>query len=501
MDRLIERFSKLFIARENVVGKTIVPEQEIVEGKKVKGNCTTENRSVTIEDFENHIKGKVGIGLSPLLQNNKVRWASLDIDIYSGLDIVELSKKYNNIPIFFCQSKSHGLHVYLFFKKMFPAKEVRQLLEEISCLLKLPIKEIFPKQENIKPEQQSNWINLCYFSAHNTVRYAIFNGIRLTLEQFVDIVETNLISDFNEDLLKKFTLSGAPPCLLKLFADGVVRGYRDVFLLNLGVFLKQKYKTDWEEKLHKCNQEYLDDPLPDKELDGNIIKQLSKKDVYYQCRSEMAQWCNKKVCGLKKYGLSTKNSPDMIIEELRKIETIPPTWELVIMEKVLKLSTEDLMNINVVRKKCLELLDIIIPQIKQKSWDMILDEKLVDLKRIPAPEDAQADSEFKDLVELFIEYKAKLGKSIEDTTREHIFIKDNVNLFQSKALLNFLRSKKYNIKNKQELWEKVRGLGGKDVRINNFRLWSLPLNEKQKLNNVETRPEINWEETDEEKDF
>jgi hypothetical protein len=510
MNKLIDRLFKLFISRENVIGQTTIPTQEIVEGQKVKGDCKTLAEYATPNHWLDHLQGRIGLGLSPILSNNKCRWAALDIDDYKNLDIVSISETYRSLPIFFCRTKSGGIHLYVFFKRQFPAKEVKLFLDELSYLLKFHTKEIFPKQERLAKDASANWINLPYFNANSengTNRYCVYNGIKLTLEQFIEKIEANLIDNFEEDLLKKFTLAGAPPCLLKMYADGVVRGYRDAFIFNVGVFLKQKYKTDWEERLKKCNQEYLSDPLPDKEVENNIIKQISKKDVFYKCKSDLESWCDKKACQSKRFGLTIENSPDALLGAIRKVKTQPPIWEIVISEgeeenntkeKVIKLSTSQLRSYDDICNLYLEETNILLPTIKKATWETLLRDKLKSgVTEIEAPEDATEDNTLRNLIKQFC-IKKSIARNIDDTSRELVFKSDGYNLFTNFALTNFLKSKQYNIK-APVLWDKVRDMGGKQHRKNNARLWALPLFEEQS-NIIETRKEVDWDAIKKEED-
>lgn len=505
---IIDRLSKLFISRENVIGQTTIPTQEVIEGQKVKGECKTLTEYVNHTNFEAHLSGEIGLGLSPILQNNKCRWGAIDIDDYKNLDIVAISEKYSSLPLFFCRTKSGGIHIYFFFKKQFSAKEVKLFLDEVSYLLKFQAKEIFPKQERLAKDASANWINLPYFNAENTNRYCVYNGIKLTLEQFIEKAEANLIDNFEEDLLKKFMLSGAPPCLLRMYADGIVRGYRDAFIFNLGVFIKQKYKTDWEERLKKCNQEYLSDPLPEKEVENNIIKQLKKKDVFYKCKTDLESWCDKKVCQSKRFGLTIENSPDALLGAVRKLKTQPPIWEILInedeaaedksKERVIKLSTAQLRNYDEICNLYLEATNILLPTCKKAVWETLLREKLKSgVTEIDAPEDASENARPRDIIKQFCLERSR-GRTIEDTDRGHVFKQDGMNLFRGKALTDYMQSKKYNIK-QTYLWDMLREMGGKEHRKSNLRLWALPLFEEQ-LNVVDTRKEVDWDAIKKEED-
>ncbi len=493
---LINRLSRIFIARENLHGQTIVSNCEKINGQKVKGESLTKDGPALSISWEQHLSGEVGLGLSPILQNNKCKFAALDIDLYD-INIIELSKKYNHLPLFFCRTKSGGCHVYLFFKRQFSAKEVRLMLDELSFLLKLPIKEIFPKQEDLKKDAKANWINIPYVGGDNTDRYCVYGDVNLTLKQFIEKVETKLIDDFHEDLLKHFLLAGAPYCLQKIYAQGIPQGLGDIFLFNTAIFLKQRFKVNWQDKVRQANREFFEEPIEESRIEKTIIKQVEKKDVFYQCATHLADYCQKKICKNRKYGVAIKNSPDLIITGLKKVDSNPPIWHLLVKDKTLKLSTEDLLNINVVRVKCMEALNELITKCKQEVWDEIIRGLQAEIEVIPAPKDADENSQLIEYIKEFC-LKRSMAREIEDTERGHVFKQDGFNLFKGKSIVDYLKSKKYLIKT-PVLWDMLREMGGKEHRKNNLRLWALPLFEEQS-NIVETRKEVDWDAIKKEED-
>jgi len=96
----------------------------------------------------------------------------IDIDVYP-LDprrFCFFFAKYS-LPFTVFKSKSGGAHAFIFFAKETEARAVIQQLERTVSLLGLPKDtEIFPKQAST--EAIGNWINLPYFDAYNTTRYA-----------------------------------------------------------------------------------------------------------------------------------------------------------------------------------------------------------------------------------------------------------------------------------------------------------------------------------------
>jgi len=84
------------------------------------GDYGWSGKSITDEDYQQHLDGKKSIGIQPCDDNGFARFGAIDIDpkIYKDLDIkfyldVIAEKELPLIPI---KSKSNGLHFYLNFQ-------------------------------------------------------------------------------------------------------------------------------------------------------------------------------------------------------------------------------------------------------------------------------------------------------------------------------------------------------------------------------------------------
>ena len=83
-------------------------------------------------------------------------------------------------------------HIYSFSLKPISAGEFRDKAQEISSYLGYGGCEIFPKQEQVLVERGDvgNFINLPYFDAKQTLRFAIKeDGEAATLKEFLQLVD------------------------------------------------------------------------------------------------------------------------------------------------------------------------------------------------------------------------------------------------------------------------------------------------------------------------
>lgn len=505
---MTENFQKFFTSRPNTLGQTtLVAEKD--KALKKGAICTTLTKTAEFDDYQAHINGEKGLGLNPLLYNNKVEWAAIDIDDYS-LDINKYSIKFNKLPVFFCNSKSGGIHIFCFFDKPIQAKEAINFLEELALLMGFIDPEIFPKQAQLTKAQQGNWINLPYFG---DTRKCVYSGIPLSLEQFTQRIESSKISE-PKNILAQFMLSSAPPCLQKYFAQGVEEGCRDVILLNTAVFLKLKYPKNWEVKLKKVNNDYLSYPLDDRELERHIISQVRKDNIFYQCKTALLSAnCNKTSCSAREFGIRGNNRPEALLGDLKKIDTDPPTWLMDVCGKEVELSSEELLNQGAFRKKCMEAVNKIPPMIKNFEWDCLLQEKLDTAEIIDAPPDADNKASLNNLILEYCEKRSNT-KAIDDTLNGNVWIdtEEKVNLFKGKELIRYINKKSIVKYKNKDVYAYVTSLGGVSIirKINKTaqRLWSIPLFEEQliKKTNEKKLEKVAWSEfekdlTDDQKEF
>ena len=67
------------------------------------------------------------------------------------------------------KSKSGGAHIGLFFDKPYPARDVRHILKKVAYQLCDGTPEIFPKQEELQPNETGSFINLPYHRGNTRV--------------------------------------------------------------------------------------------------------------------------------------------------------------------------------------------------------------------------------------------------------------------------------------------------------------------------------------------
>jgi len=162
----MKNFIDLFSGLKRAHGCTYV-EKKSSDGTKVKGKSFVKRESVTDKLWQDHLNGiEPSLGIIPIDENNKCRWGCIDVDKYN-LNHKKLINLINNnqLPLTVCRSKSGGAHIFLFTTIPVEAKLLRDKLTAISAFLGFGSAEVFPKQIELKSEDDTgNFLNLPYFN-------------------------------------------------------------------------------------------------------------------------------------------------------------------------------------------------------------------------------------------------------------------------------------------------------------------------------------------------
>ena len=286
-------------------------------------------KPITEFEYKQHLDGTKSIGIQPCDDHGLARFGAIDIDpkIYKDLDVkyyldVIQQKELPLIPI---KSKSGGLHLYVFTKEPVKALQIKEFLEQVLFLFKLPLKtEIFPKQTKLGTNPNGdringNFINLPYFGGNERVALSP-TGEEMSLELFLKCIELNKVS--GEELKEKQDtfisneLKGGgeefkdgPPCLEILTKEKItMTDYRDRFLYNYMVFAKKKYGDNWKKKVIQAARNYFvfDEDWTDDHVKKKI-KSWDKQTAGHLCNQEPINTvCVKAECVKRKYGIASE---------------------------------------------------------------------------------------------------------------------------------------------------------------------------------------------------
>ena len=308
---VVIRFLTVFKGNTSFYNKNELPKVK-PEGGKFKTKITTVKEKLTKEEIARHLDGEIGIGLSPISNDNKVFYAALDIDCYdSKLDkMLDFIREYN-LPMIPFRSKSGGLHVYIFFTKAVSARSARELLEDIIYYFSLEDiygkgkVEIFPKQTDLKEGSCGSCLCLPYFNAEDTYNPMIdCDKNAYGVEEALDYIQKHMTTmEDMKNILKNLPFSDSPPCLQKVLIAHLIGSEdsgRNNFLFSFAVYAKKKYGNGFETYVQEVNNGF-ECPLEDSVID-QICDSVNNNEYYYKCK-ELSPYCDKVHCKKREFGL------------------------------------------------------------------------------------------------------------------------------------------------------------------------------------------------------
>ena len=309
------------------------------------GDYGWSGKPITDLDYLQHLDGTKSIGIQPCNDDGLARFGAIDIDpkVYKNLDI----KKYLDIiqekelPLIPIKSKSGGLHLYVFTKNFIKAKIIKDFLEEVLFLFKLPINtEIFPKQTKLGDDTDGNklngnFINLPYFGKNDRVALDP-SGKEIPFAIFLKCVELNKqtaeqLKNISGSIIQKELTGGAkefkdgPPCL-EILSKNKMEDGRDRFLYNYMVFAKKKYSDDWKNKVLQAGRNYFEfnATWTDSHIESKI-KNWQKETKGHTCSDELlAPVCVKSECVKRRFGIISDKKIDWpLMTNLIKVDFKP----------------------------------------------------------------------------------------------------------------------------------------------------------------------------------
>lgn len=494
-----ERFARLFEGYSRAYGSYEIMRED--DSGKKQGRARTHEGPLPMATLAAHLDGSgAGIGIIMLRDDDTCSWGVIDVDKYNiDLVAVEAAVRKRNLPLIPIRSKSGGCHLILFLQEPIEATKVQKTLATIAARLGLGGCEIFPKQTSRAREKDGstkdigNWINLPYYNAAMTLRYAIKDGAALDLEGFLDHAEASRIDrDHFNSLIgqgKAATSQGepldlfgdGPPCLEHLAADGgFAPGTRNEGLYNVGVYLKKKFPDGWEDELLAYNQKMCSPPLGMRELQ-DLMKSLRRKDYSYRCKqAPIAQHCNRRACLGRDHGVGgqvDQGGGDFLIGSITKYLSDPVLWGIEIDGRRIMVDTPTLLSHSAFSRHCADALNRVPSPVPGARWARYIDELLRSCEEVPVPEEASLFGQFKLFVNAWLNGRTQ-ARSIDEVLLDKPWKEGGRVYFQSSALKKRLDVERFDYRSMHHVWDMLRQMGGstegRHLKIGYRNLWHVP---------------------------
>jgi len=446
----IEKFKNIFKGLERAHGVTYVNKKGS-DGEKIKGKSFVQRKMVTDKMWEDHLNGiEPSLGIIPINDDSKCQWGCIDIDSYAGFDHQKLINKVKllKLPLIVCRSKSGGAHIFCFTTVPVTAQLMRDKLLSVSAVLGYGGSEVFPKQVELKSQDDTgNFLNLPYFNGNDTTRYAFLeNGEAATLEGFFGLHERYKQTPEQLENLKverpQSEFNDGPPCLESLTQNKLDDG-RDRVLYQYIQYAKRKWPEEWEEKINQFNYTYFTIPLTDKIIRDKI--RSNKKEFFYKCNEEpMCNHCDKALCKTRLYGIGG-DTVFPSLTDLQKTLLDTPYYHVNVDGKRVKLeSALVLFDQRLFQIAVLEQINLILPTIKKTEWKKLIQGLLDNLEEIDPPAGSSLINQLQDHLEEFCTNRTAKDTTKADILRGNVWTSDGKHHFIfSKFFHGYLQRKKW----------------------------------------------------------
>lgn len=297
-----ERLSILFKGLKRAHGVFEITGQK--ENGKYEGSAKTVKQPVNDDLWQQHVMGEKGLGIVPINEQNCCCWGCIDIDVYPApFEDVQRKVTELGLPLILVESKSGGIHLFLFLEYNYTASSIQATLKKWAEMLGYGSCEVFPKQTHLKEGETGNWLNMPYFGGtrkmHGGYGLKYFLSMAEAMKQTKEDLERINITLLNH----RDPMLDAPPCLQYYYEYGLDEGTRNDGAYSFAVLAKLARPDDYEATA-KLMIEQAAPGLPEREVDA-VIASVERSSGFYKCKSEpLCSQCDKKVCTTRKYGIS-----------------------------------------------------------------------------------------------------------------------------------------------------------------------------------------------------
>lgn len=370
--------------------------------------------------FENHFNGGDGVGIIPITDMGTCYFGAIDIDNHgrntdgTTLDISKLAHKVKafDLPLVLCQSKSGGIHAFLFMSEPVPAVLVNRILTVWTTKLhgtftNAMFDSVYPKQTSLVTDkdgvvQYGNFINLPYYNDNNEpTRVCHTVDGPVSLAKFVEIAKANMQTEKSLQRLLFPQFDMMPPCLqCKAASGGFMVGERNEGMFQAVVFAKKLATLREDVSAYPAIARELaaglcaNDPISKQELE-TIIKSNKNRDYQYKCSSpQFKEVCDSAKCKTMPCGI-TDNDNQVQFEFKSVIQYVnvdPPTYDLTLVMEGQEHLIKQVTHRNFCYYNELKLVAfkyrLALPPMKQADWEKILIPLLKSARLEELPEEA-----------------------------------------------------------------------------------------------------------------
>lgn len=489
-DAHVERFAALFDGYSKAYGVYVIPSKGGSSEGKVKGKARTIRGVPTLELYRKHLEGgeNDGLGIIMLRDDNTCTFGAIDYD-NPDMQHAKAEDTVNKLglPFVLCRSKSGGGHFYVFLSENVDAPVIRDRLTEWCATMGMAAKtETFPKQTSRgSADDTGNWINLPYYNAEATTRYAIISGKAATLDEFLDYAESHKWTaaemdrpwTVNSDMFKD-----GPPCLSTLESQGGFQeGSKKNGMFNVMVFLKKRFPDDWESRADVYNAKMAN--IKSDELQ-EIVRSVKKKNYDYTCAIQpINAVCQRRVCTRREFGVGPTDieTSGFIVDAVTRVDPgngDEPLWILEVGGKRIEITHAELHDRAAFNRAISARANVLPQYLSAARWNGMIGKWIAMANTVPMPEDASPTGQLWEHIE---HYALETGDA---KSRDEIFMgkpyREEGNVyFRGQDLFKYLDTRRVQYISKQKVHSLIKTKGGGsvfwNVRGKGVNMWFMPV--------------------------
>jgi len=249
-------------------------------------------------------------------------------------------------------------------------------------------------------------------------------------------------------------------------------------LFQMGIYLRNRFPNELEDKLDEYNRKYFKPPLPSREVQ-TIFKQVQDSKYFYRCEEPtFKSVCEKIRCQSQKFGVGNAGKDD--ITSLKKWVSDNPMYELTHNGKVIILSVDQLSSHAEYRKACIAQADISPRPVAPAVWADMVDGLLKNMGLgdfIQLPGEVSQKGQFLSQLQIFIENN-KGAKDRQDVLLGQVFEVEDAFFFKPQVFRDFLKAKRFNKISDSHQYKLFSEFGGKTAKLKvinkSEHVWKIP---------------------------
>jgi hypothetical protein len=466
------------------------------EQDKVRVTAHKWTRKPTAALWNEHLHGEIGLGILAADAGGRCQFGCLDIDDYQ-LDVLATVKiiERHKLPLIPCQSKSDGLHLYLFVSESVPVDLMERTLKNLAARLGLKIKA---KEVDGKTELLYSTTVWAPYLGGGACPMIKPTGCNATVGEFLNAAEAARQTPAQIAALAQArppakTNGAAAPSgadneayaakRLKRYVDELAatpKGERNTALTKRSFHLGCMTASGWIDRV---------------EIERVILPVIEQWDNREKTLSTFSRALDD---GAKEPHRDRGDGAPVIVA-WRKVNSDDPVWYVMVEGSTVEMEIrriDDITNYRRFADQCAKQLNRFFPPVKAAEWARILSAAASSLVTEQAPADVTRVEIFRESIEEFLTNRAR-GERREDLLSGRPW--ENVDKarheFRMRDLHDHLAKNGLRDVDRHDLQKWIKQLGGGRVSTTpttlagkGVRLWHVPTSVVQATPPLDTPP-------------